>query len=400
MTHAPVAAVVIAASCLFAGCTSSLFSKSDDMIVAATDKNAPSATQNPRKLEIESAKQNIMSAEVSGPVALLPGLMYGFEPYYNPDLARLRKEYKLDEVIRGEKDDFMRVLKLRHWVHNFIPVDNNSPLSYYSAFDILTAVKAGARGNCAHYQVVLNAVLSAHGIPTRMIYLDVDYTKHPEGRHHAVNEVWVNSLFKWVVIDAKYDVHFERNGAPLSAMDIHEAARTGKTEGIVHAMGLERKKPAGDSGWHSSIDSYYWVGYVMRSNFFTQPHWYMQNDCSTRLMVLDTPAVRASEWPRYARDGNLVYEKDPAQINWTPNTPKLFSIRQTRDDTVSLRVLSATPNFKEYRIRRDGGKWASMPDKNGGHEWRLHPGKNTLDLRARNHWNSDGPIVTLTVEVK
>ncbi len=381
MKYTPVAVLAFAASSFFASLAPNSLATVDATIVASTDGNAPSATDNPRELDFGPANENIVDAGIFGPEAKLPSLMTGFEPWYNPDFQRLREENKLDDVIRGEKDDFTRILKLRHWVHTTMKTDLESRLPYYDAFAILEAAKKGAGVYCAHYQVVSNAVYSAYGIPTRMMYIDVDYKKMPEGRHHAVNEVWCNSLAKWIAVDAMYDIHFVRDGVPLSALEIHEAVRARHTEGgqdggkgIVMAMGLERTQPPHDKDWDGRIDSYFWVGYWLRSDYFTQPHWYLNNDCSSRFIIYDTPAVRASVWPRYEKDKNLIYESDRNQINWTPNTPKLFSIHPRRDGSLSLRVLSATPNFKEYRVRIDGKAWEKMPEAYGYYQWHTHAG--------------------------
>ena len=52
-------------------------------------------------------------------------------------------------------------------------------------------------------------------------------------------------------------------------------------------------------------------------------------------------------------------------------------------------------------MRFDGGDWKTLEDPHGRLEaWTLHEGVNTLDVRARNLWDMDGPVVTLRVEMK
>ncbi len=50
--------------------------------------------------------------------------------------------------------------------------------------------------------------------------------------HHGVNEVWSSDHAKWVLFDAKYDVHFERDGVPQSELELHEAVRVDGGRGI------------------------------------------------------------------------------------------------------------------------------------------------------------------------
>src|SRR5262249_47741141 len=55
----------------------------------------------------------------------------------------------------------------------------------------------------------------------------------------CVSEVYVNQHSKWVMMDAgnskeraNVGLHFERDGVPLSALELHLAYTTGKTDGI------------------------------------------------------------------------------------------------------------------------------------------------------------------------
>ncbi len=232
-----------------------------------------------------------------------------------------------------------------------------------------------------------------------MLYVDVDYTRKPKGGHHAVNEVWCNELCKWVALDCKYDIHFERDGVPQSALELHEAVRRDGGAGIKLVMGVDRKAPPEDGKRHGNIACYYWVGYWLRADFLTQPHWSCNNSFGSRLVIWDTPETRSTRWPRYHDNNNLVFESDRNQIDWTPNIPKLFSIRQAEPGKLALRFLSATPNFKEYQLRFDGGDWQPLLHKRGNVDWPLHAGVNTLDCRARNLWDMDGPAVTARVVV-
>lgn len=389
--------VIAIAFVIMAGCA-----RTGAGVAAAPAAAVPSATENARPVKIEKADATILSATIAGPTPYLPGVLGGFDSYYSPRLKRMRDEYNPGATMDGARSEFEKIMRLRHWVFTRWPIDDNSHFPYDDAFDILEEAKKKPTAGfyCAHSQRVAHAVYAACGFPTRMLYLDVDYAKKPKGGHHAINEVWCNELGKWVAIDCKYDIHFERDGVPLSALEIHEAVRKDGGKGIVKRWGLEKKDPSGDGKWHGNIGSYYWVGYWLRSDFLTQSHWYLNNDFSTRIVIWDTPETRATRWPRYHDHNDLLFEPDRYQIDWTPNLPKLFSARREENGALRLRFLSATPNFKEYRVRIDGGKWRAMEDKQGVFTLPLHAGENTLDCRARNLWGIDGPVVTLRVEVQ
>src|SRR5947209_7806436 len=83
---------------------------------------------------------------------------------------------------------------------------------------------------CTHYAAVFTQCCLALGWNARHCILD----------HHCVAEVWVDQHRKWVMMDAgnskeRADVglHFERDGVPLSALELHLAHQSGKTEGVI-----------------------------------------------------------------------------------------------------------------------------------------------------------------------
>jgi hypothetical protein len=362
---------------------------------------APSATDNVRPLEIEDADANVLSATAAGPTPYLPGILGGFESYYSPRLKKMRDEYNPGAAMEGAKTELEKILRLRHWVHSQFPIDDTCSFPYEDPFDILEEAKKTGRGfYCAHYEVVAHCVYSAYGFASRMVYCDVDYTKQPKGAQHAINEVYCNELGKWIAIDCKWDNHFERGGVPLSALETMEAVRKDGGKGVDRCWGFDKKQPADQDETQCNIRNYYWVGYWLRSDLITQAHWWLNNDFTTRFVVWDTPSTRASRWPRMHDHNNLIYEPDRHQLDWTPNVPKFFQVRRLEGNKLWVRLLSATPNFKEYSMRIDGGPWQTVPGKRGALTWPLHGGENTLDCRARNLWEMDGAVVTMRVEVK
>ena len=95
---------------------------------------------------------------------------------------------------------------------------------------------------------VQQAVLSAMGYVARNVLVDRNHEDLGRSLHHGVNEVWSNDYAKWVLLDAKYDIHFERDGVPLSALQLHEAVRADGGRSIVMVRGVERREvPMDDS---------------------------------------------------------------------------------------------------------------------------------------------------------
>ncbi len=355
-----------------------------------------------RPLSVDGMDGRIARATVSGPQAHLPEYFQGFEDYYNPRIKELRCRYKIDRAVKGEKNEFRKILKLRHWVHSQWPIDDSQSFSG-DAFAILEHAKTGAGFHCAHSMVVQQAVMSVYGLVARNLGVDRNDKDLGKSAHHGVNEVWSNDYAKWVLLDAKYDIHFEQRGVPLSALEVHEAVRSGRR--VVKVKGVGRKKlpmnnPQRPEG---TIRSYWWVSYHIRQDTFTQPHW----SGGSRLVIFDNEAFRRTTWYRSNSSRNVkhwayqagafIAVKDARQINWTPGVPAL-RVRQVAAEALAVRLGSATPNFKTYRCRIDGGAWRNSPD---GHlRWKLHKGANTLEVHTRNLFGVDGPLVTATVRLR
>ena len=218
--------------------------------------------------------------------------------------------------------------------------------------------------------------------------------------------VWSNDYAKWVLLDAKYDIHFERDGIPLSALELHEAVRTDGGKGIVKMEGIERRqapmdKPDAPEG---TVRSYWWASYYLRPNPFTEPHW----SGGSRLLVFDNDAFRNTTWYRATNDGKLVRHwaykaqafiptDNRHQIEWTPGVPDLRA-RQVGPETLEIQLRSATPNFKTYLTRIGGSSW--KPLSGDRTRWTIQPGENRFEARTENLAGVEGPVVSAVVEFK
>lgn len=364
----------------------------------AASENQPAGT---RPLPVENAGGNITKATISGPRFYAPKEFRGLEQLQSPRIRRLREEYNLEDVLEGGRGEFRRMLLLRHWVHSRWPIDNEQRFSG-DAFAILEKAKTGAGFHCSHAMRVQHAVMTAMGFVVRDLGVDCNHKEFGRSIHHGVNEVWSNEYAKWVLLDAKYDIHFERNGVPLSALELHEAARSGG-EDVTRVQGPDRERVPmkGLEYPTSSVAGYWWVAYHVPLDRFTG------QTRDSRLVIFDNPAFRETVWFRgsssglkkhwaYAADAFLPTEQR-REIEWTPGVPDL-QLRQASKGELDVAFHSVTPNLNAYLVRTDGGAW--QPADGGQFRWKLKPGRNTLDVRTQNHFDVTGPAVTATVLVE
>src|SRR5262249_37700194 len=149
----------------------------------------------------------------------------------SPRLKLLRERYQLDAVIAPGKTEMEQLMLLRYWVRNqWHTAWRGGPAAWVPPRGSLILLESKDQPDCltmcTHYAAVFTQCCLALGWNARHCILD----------HHCVSEVWVDQHRKWVMMDAgnskeRADVglHFERDGMPLSARELHLAHRTGKT---------------------------------------------------------------------------------------------------------------------------------------------------------------------------
>jgi hypothetical protein len=292
-------------------------------------------------------------------------LFRAFENYYSPRISRLRSRYGLDAVVAGESDEWERILLLRHWIKSHIAIDNDNPTQTRGdTFAILDAALKGGKFHCTHFSIVQHAVLNSFGYVTRR--LGCGPGLKDDGGHHGVNEVWVNKFSKWVLIDAKYDAHFEKNGVPLSALEIRDEVWRDGAKSVVCVVGPDRKpmKPDPETGKSETRpDTYRWCSWETDTNRFTT---FPARPTST-LVVLDDKIFRNNTWYRDGKPHwayNMPYFIKTTRRDWIEWTPNVITSKVTiRDDKADVFLSSCTPNFRSFQMMGKDGKWTDCHEQ-------------------------------------
>jgi hypothetical protein len=237
--------------------------------------------------------------------------------------------------------------------------------------------------------------LNACGYVTRIIFCGLGVQGLEPSWKHGTNEVWSNTYCKWVAIDPQENHHFEKNGVPLSALEVRDEYQKGNIRGVIRAVGVNRT-PSGASA-DGGIEMYNWVewnaygnhtsGYPAENEFYfwfqdaySQSHtWY--NSGSPHWLYSSPSTMR---W---------ISQRD--SIEWTPNVVKVTP--SVSGSTLNVTLANCMPNFKEYQIKdiTAGGTWAvttagfSRPLSLSHHEWAI---------RAVNLVNVTAPEYRLVVD--
>ncbi len=324
-------------------------------------------------------KRHYSRVEVSNPEFIPNTVFQSSEDLTSPKFEHLIQKYRLDTVFHGETDEFNRILLLRHWIKSIIKIDDFGDPYPGGGFaeGILDAALEGHGFHCGHFMTVQNGIMNAYGYVTRPLGAGPGVSGGPDG-HHGINEIWLNDYQKWFLCDAKYDHHFEKNGIPLSALEVRDEYLKNKGADVVMLKGPDRLPIEMDDEIGSSkerfMQTYTWIEWHVYNDMFTA--W---PDYETMLVMYEDDYYRNHSWiwdgkPHWAYNTEyLITEKNREAIEWTPNT--LGSNVNIVGDKAIITVASNMPNLKEYQMKESGQEeWQAAKDtlevllKNEKHE--------------------------------
>lgn len=295
-----------------------------------------------------------------------------YEDLTSPKFEALKKKYQLDTVLKGETDEFKRQSLLRNWIRSVVQIADFE--ARYPGGDhaenILDEALKGQGYHCGHYMIVQNAVMNAYGYVTRCLGAGPGVKDGPDG-HHGINEIWSNKFQKWYLSDAKYNHHFEKDGVPLSAIEIREEYLKNKVADVVLVKGPDRTQIESDG----VLDKTGKIKDVTKERFAQTYTWIEWEKFNDRYMNWPDAKAKSSVLNMYADDyfnkntwiwdgkphwayskpEHLIRVSDRNAIEWTPNT--IASDVRIEDNVAHIQLDSETPNLKTYQMRRnpDGG---------------------------------------------
>jgi hypothetical protein len=325
-------------------------------------------------LDLEGLKATITEAATLPYVENKFSKRFVFANYDNERLRQFREKYKLDEVIAGGKDEFEKQAMLMTWVYDQWDFGHGQErYNLKEPFEILDEARKEHKFQCMHSGAVLQTAANSLGWVGRQMAIP----------SHTFNEIWSNQHRKWVQFDATSNYFPEKAGVPLNTYEQRMALlRDGG--GVMKAKwgdGVIERKAQRDSYGKRLL----FIGYIPNTNNL----------------------VRG---PMYGRDGFFITRDEySGDRKWhtrdnpeDPATEPYFPINQAAlalvPDGKNLRVTigTMTPNFKEFRVRIDGGEWKASEEM---FTWTLHVGENRIEARSVNKFDIEGPVSTVVVNV-
>jgi hypothetical protein len=360
--------------------------------------------QDPKEgtvFDLGSRKATVRKVDVLPFVESIYSKGFKYDAFDNPKLKELREKYKLDEVVAPGRDEFDRQVLLNDWVHHQFKKFGAPTAKPKGALEILKCVEEGHTFFCAHYADTLTSAAASLGWVDRQLCLRMHQGVTKGGSsEHSATEIWSNQYRKWVMLDPTANMYLVKDGIPLNAVEI-------RTEWFYHdgkdlrlVIGKERKeyKKAdlpiflgrfanfGDlTVAEDELSKYGFIGYVTNTNLMDA----RPGDGDIGFIVKDK-LCDGTRWHERR------YPADPAVDPYFPIDQAAMSL-SVEDGKIKVALRTVTPNFKEFRIRFDGGSWKSSGPQ---FFWMLRPGLNRIDVKAVNQFGVEGPVSALDLETQ
>lgn len=334
-------------------------------------------------------------AECSNPVFQPIRHGFAYAGFHHPDLEKLRKKYGLIEAIRTPyKDELKQQLALRDWVcaawlSGQPSVESpDRPFTPQDAHVETMLTESRTKGNayyCKYKALATVELASALGWTGRLI----------GNMGHCIYELWSNQLNKWVLNDSLFNIHYEKNGMPLSAREIREEFYKNRGHNVSTVWGMDNHVI---SRGHVPPASECYVVYLF-NNFFDFP---LGDHIHPLLMPRDKHRRQASQSARKWANtltckGMVIGESAPYHLEYPINQTEIALIKEK--DYLVARLHHNMPNFDHLETRVGRGAWKRTIDQRD-YELRWKAGKRPCLLQARcvNSMGVSGPTSHIRIE--
>jgi hypothetical protein len=248
--------------------------------------------------------------------------------------------------------EFESILRIKNWVAEQWPHSIPDPYPPWDAIVILDWIREGRTGGfCGQYSQVMLQSLAAFGIQAR--YIEIGSVDSPMA--HFVIEVWSNEFDKWVVLDADFNVHFERDGIPLDALELHDALLRGDTDRIVDVLGEHRIGHDYPSRFPlRTIELYYYVRVMLKANHLSVPDEHPFDRTNDMVEWHDDRSVPweqsvvASDYPHTLLTTQMTRDRDT--FNGKLNQVKI-TVEEVGANEIALRFATNHQRFHAYQVK-------------------------------------------------
>lgn len=337
--------------------------------------------------------------------------------YQNEQLQRFMNKFHayLDYMKEG-KTEWEQILLIRDWLHRAIPRTSYSSFDKIyqrpypkgespSAFEMLETAGAGLEWWCPHFSSMLSLLYVGAGFVSRKLGNVSKYHPKLGTLTHGVTDIFVNELGKWVQMDAHFDIHYTKNGIPLSPSELGQEYFENGGEGVDRVVGLKQEVKRENvlktlTGVHEA-ERAFWNRYICDGDFLkTEGNW------APNMVLQYIESRHAGEYCYQGQgedcsihnvytQGLFQYTERKYDVYPDINTSRIeISRSDTGSGSVRVNVGTLTPNFDALMVAVDNG--IEQP-RELSFKWFLHTGVNFLSVRTRNKFGRYGKASTVKV---
>lgn len=334
---------------------------------------------------IESQLPGFQVLEGNGTEQIKTDIPFVYESMHAPHLAKLREYYKLNELVSGVADEYEAMLRLGAWVGSQWDHGADSVPGGTVAFDPIEVIQAGNNGAkfwCEIATKVTVYAATALGWPARALAASRDgYTWE-----HAVTELWSNQYNKWFVIDADFNIVYEKDGIPLSAFELcHDGPNLQDTNQL-QVRPIAPHKPS--------------LPLMDLIPFYRYIHIDLRTDWNTRNLRRGSPTGGdlATWWTARPSLGNILTAKirvdNREQFNWKVNTVSIYALGvdliPETGPVLQIGLVGYSPFFETFQVSINDTPWEEVPI--GKFPVQLAPGKFSIKARVITENEGIGPV--------
>jgi hypothetical protein len=139
----------------------------------------------------------------------------------NTTLVDLKNKYSLDKVVNEASNDLDKTLAMVQWLNRRAEVKTSAMETKKTVDEMLVALNTNKVISLKEYNTILEEALTSIGVSCRTGELRAsNNTKLKEDVSYSVLEVWSRVHGKWVMVDGVVEGYMNKNGIPLSVIDI------------------------------------------------------------------------------------------------------------------------------------------------------------------------------------
>lgn len=324
---------------------------------------------------------------------------------HTPRLAAFRERYDFLEHIADAEGEFEELLLIRQWIRQKINISFRNYSATTDPFFILDESANGRGFVCTQYAAVMHACALAAGFTALTVHIDHDHGRNEPSTSHAVADVWVNELDKWVAFDAMYDVHYEKDGVPLSSIEIQAEYIRNGGEDVVPTVGVERRAVErarrNRRMTRGEISGYFWNKFIWGWDPFLN---FGAIEQDMQVSYINDAHEGRIWWQGFPPDNYVLHAKQRGALHQTRRQADVnpdigvceLRIRPMGEEGgVRVNVKTYLPGFKHVEVSFNGNDYEPLTGENEyrdvfDFEWELQKGENELSVRAVNEFDRPG----------